>query len=82
MTVKTIPTVNAMLNPEVQSVRFKAVSLIVSLTVYQNKWSKEAYRSFSLLLSQKSSRSREEKQPTGTDAKRVLQSIAYVLLSL
>lgn len=78
----TSPTVNAILNPGVESVRLKSLALLVSLTVYQHKWSREAYGSFSLLSSQTSSQSRKEKQPTGTDTKVVLLPIAYVSLPL
>lgn len=78
----TNPTVNAVLNPGVQSARLKSMSLLVSLIVYQCKWSGEAYGSFSLLSSQKSSWSRKEKQPTGRDTKVVLLPIAYVSLPL
>lgn len=78
----TSPTINAIPNPGVQAVRIKSVALLVSQTVYQQKWSMEAYRSFSLLSPQKSSQSRKEKQPTGTDTKAVLLPVAYVSLPL
>lgn len=78
----TNPTLNAILNPGVQSVRLKCMSLLVSVIVYQCKWSEEAYSSFSLLSSQKSSWSRKEKQPTGRGTKVVLLPAAYLSLPL
>lgn len=82
MILAASPTANIVPHSGAQSAGLKSVPLLVSLTVYQLKWSKGVYSCFSLLSSQKSSWTRKEKQSTGTDTKVVLLPIAYVSVPL